>query len=126
MNWGVVMETSSNKMILAIMRGEDSAETIGELNRNGFYVTVLSTTGGFLKQKSSTILIGTESSKVEMVMDILKRKAGHRIKTVYHTPQTFTDPTVAAIMPATAPIPMEQEVGGVTVFVMDLHQMDKF
>ena len=43
-----------NKMILAIVRGEDHYDTVHALNEKGFYVTVLSTSGGFLRQKNTS------------------------------------------------------------------------
>lgn len=36
------------KMLLAVIQGDDYTATVDELNRNGFFATVLSSTGGFL------------------------------------------------------------------------------
>ena len=47
------------KLIVAVLRKEDEADTIAELNKKGFFVTELATTGGFLKEKNTTLLIGT-------------------------------------------------------------------
>ena len=52
------------KLILAIIQSADEADTVQELNAKGFFVTKLSTTGGFLKAKNTTLLIGTEDEKV--------------------------------------------------------------
>ena len=38
------------KLIVAVLRKEDEADTIAELNKKGFFVTELATTGGFGKQ----------------------------------------------------------------------------
>lgn len=43
------MEQHSGKLVLAILQGEDYEDTVYELNQNGFFVTMLSSTGGFLK-----------------------------------------------------------------------------
>ena len=48
------------KLIVAVLRKEDEADTIAELNKKGFFVTELATTGGFLKEKNTTLLIGTD------------------------------------------------------------------
>ena len=45
------MEKKS-KLVLAVLQGSDSDNTIRNLNERGFMVTVLSSTGGFLKKKS--------------------------------------------------------------------------
>ena len=52
------METNYDKLILAVITGENPAETVLDLNRNGFYATMLSSTGGFLRKKSVTLMIG--------------------------------------------------------------------
>ena len=52
------------KMIFAILRSEDVDETVEELNSHKYWVTKLSTTGGFLKSKNVTLVIGTEDEKV--------------------------------------------------------------
>ena len=43
------------KLIVAVLRKEDEADTIAELNKKGFFVTELATTGGFLKEKNTTL-----------------------------------------------------------------------
>ena len=50
------MEKKS-KLVLAVLQGSDSDNTIRNLNERGFMVTVLSSTGGFLKKKSTTVMI---------------------------------------------------------------------
>ena len=59
-----------NKMILAIVRGEDHYDTVHALNEKGFYVTVLSTSGGFLRQKNTTLMICTDETRVEEALAI--------------------------------------------------------
>ena len=59
-----------NKMILAIVRGEDHYDTVHALNEKGFYVTVLSTSGGFLRQKNTTLMICTDEARVEEALAI--------------------------------------------------------
>lgn len=48
------------KLILAIVNNEDSAIAASALTKEGFLVTKLSTTGGFLMVGNTTFLIGTE------------------------------------------------------------------
>ena len=64
------------KLIVAVLRKEDEADTIAELNKKGFFVTELATTGGFLKEKNTTLLIGTDDHKLDAVLAILKQEAG--------------------------------------------------
>ena len=46
------------KLIVAVLRKEDEADTIAEMNKKGLFVTELATTGGFLKEKSTTFCPG--------------------------------------------------------------------
>ena len=71
------MEKKS-KLVLAVLQGSDSDNTIRNLNERGFMVTVLSSTGGFLKKKSTTVMIGVEEDRLEEALDVLQKYAGHR------------------------------------------------
>ena len=48
------------KMIIAIIGSEDADDLVYELNQHSFFVTKLSTMGGFLKKKSTTLMLGVE------------------------------------------------------------------
>lgn len=61
------------KLILAIVNNDDSAIAAAALTEAGFFVTKLSTTGGFLMVGNTTLLIGTEEAGVPTAIDILKK-----------------------------------------------------
>ena len=111
------MEKKS-KLVLAVLQGSDSDNTIRNLNERGFMVTVLSSVGGFLKKKSTTVMLGVEEDRLEEAMDILQRFAGHRKETVY---QTMAMPH--GEMSSVAAVPMEVMAGGAAVFVLDLEEI---
>ena len=111
------MEKKS-KLVLAVLQGSDSDNTIRNLNEQGFMVTVLSSTGGFLKKKSTTVMIGVEEERLEEALDILQKYAGHRKETVY---QSVTMPH--GEMSAVPPVPMEVMAGG---FELLVHSTDMF
>ena len=113
---------SKQKLILAVVQGDDYVDTIDELNRNGFFATVLSSTGGFLKKKSVTVMIGVEESRVPAVLEILKRCAGKRQQMTYSDISMST----GAPNPAMAMLPVQMHVGGVVVFIMNLDDIQKY
>ena len=121
------METANvhNKLILAVVQEDDYDSTVSELNQNqnGFFVTMLSSTGGFWKKKNITIMLGVEESRLLEAIDILKRCAGKRKQTVYSSVSMPAAGQYAAAMPS---IPMNMEFGGVTVFILDLERLEKF
>ena len=113
---------AKNKLILAILQEEDYADTISELNQNGFFVTLLNSTGGFLRKKSTTVMIGVPKEKLRQALDILRHYAGRRRQTVYQK-AAIPHPSNFSALPM---VPMEVDVGGVTVFVLDLEDIEKF
>lgn len=113
-------EQAKKKLILAVLQGEDYADTIEELNQNGFFATVLSSTGGFLKKKNITVMIGVEETQLSQAVDILKRCAGHRQQ------MTYSDLSLSNGGPQIPLIPVPVTVGGVVLFVLDLDDLQKF
>ena len=97
------------KLILAIVNNEDTARATDALMKSGFFVTRLSTTGGFLMMGNTTLLIGTEEERVQMALGILRQ---------YCTARIQPGSSVMRSDPVT--------VGGATVFVLDVDHMEKF
>ena len=105
------------KLVLAIVQDDDALDLIEELNDKGFRVTKLATTGGFLKSGNTTLLIGVEIDKVDIVINIIEEVCKRRKQVV------STQPGLSGESGMYMPFPLEVEVGGATVFVIDV---DKF
>ncbi len=110
------------KMIFAIMSKDDELETSSQLVAQGFSVTKMATSGGFLKRKQVTLMIGTEDEKVDQAISIIKKYAGER-KTIKYTNLAAPSGPIAPGMNYTVPINVE--VGGSTVFVMNVERFEK-
>lgn len=111
------------KMILAILHKDDELDTTAELNKENFFVTKLTTTGGFLKSKNTTILIGTEDGDVQKAADIIQKYAGRRQSLRYTAPNLESG---GAGSVANMSVPIQTEVGGCTMFVLDVDRFVKF
>ena len=59
------------KLILAIVNNDDSAYASASLTEEGFFVTKLSTTGGFLMVGNTTFLIGTQDEDAQKRIDLI-------------------------------------------------------
>ena len=105
------------KLVLAIVQDDDALDLIEELNDKGFRVTKLATTGGFLKSGNTTLMIGVEIDKVDIVINIFEEVCKRRKQVV------STQPGLSGESGMYMPFPLEVEVGGATVFVIDV---DKF
>lgn len=107
------------KLILAIVNNDDSAKASSALTEAGFSVTRLSTTGGFLMVGNTTFLIGTEDDKAKDAVEILKKHCTSR-KRVQSSTSSF------GVGMGNMSLQEEVTVGGATVFVLDVAQMEKF
>lgn len=117
------MMEQNKKLVLAVLQDDDYESTVSALNQHGFFVTRLSSSGGFLKKKNITILVGVEANRYIELMDLLKGRAGKRQKTVYTTTAVLPGGTVET---GVSSYPIQVESGGVTVFTMSLDSLDKF
>ncbi|MCI5648013.1 MAG: cyclic-di-AMP receptor [Fusicatenibacter sp.] len=111
------------KLIVAVLRKEDESDTVAELNKNGFFVTELATTGGFLREKNTTLLIGTEDCKVEAVLSILRQEASVRKSVTFATSPMESGNLCPG---GNYSVPIDTQVGGCTVFVLPMEKLEKF
>ena len=108
------------KLIIAIVQDEDASRLISTLMNEGYSVTKLATTGGFLRAGNTTLLLGGEDDRVKGALDVIERVCKSR-------KQIATSPSpVAGTSGVYAPYPIGVVVGGATVFVLDVEQFVKF
>ena len=105
------------KLIIAIINKDDSSQVSAALTEEGYTVTRLATTGGFLMSGNITLLIGTQEEKVDRVIDIISHNSKQRKEVV---PSTATYGIGVG-----ASQPLEVEVGGATIFVVDVDRYVK-
>ena len=106
------------KMIMAILHKDDELETIEELNIAGYMVTKLATTGGFLKKKSTTIMVVVDDEKVAEALN-----SGERKTITYANPALISGQSSMSAAPS---VPINVQVGGSTIFVLNVEQMEKY
>lgn len=106
------------KLIIAIVNSDDSSEVQGALTESGFFVTKLSTTGGFLKKGNTTFFIGTNDDKVDQAIDIIRTHARKRVVKQAAVPPSEMGEFFTPIM-------IDVMVGGATVFVVDVDRFEK-
>ena len=107
------------KLVFAIVHDEDETAVMRSLNEDGFIVTKLSSTGGFLRAGNSTLIVGVPAEKVDRVIEIIKMKSKSRKKLIN---SSITPAVNSAIAPG---YPIEVTVGGATVFVIDIERFEK-
>lgn len=107
------------KLIIAIVQDEDASRLVSNLMSEGFGVTKLATTGGFLRAGNTTLLVGVEDDKFQAAMNVIERVCKSR-------KQMASSPTsMAGVSGVYSPYPIEVTVGGATVFTLTVDQFLK-
>lgn len=105
------------KLVLAIVSNDDASSVTSALNKENYQVTRLATTGGFLRSGNTTIIVGVEDDDVERAIDIIGKECEKRTEVV---------PSSASYdIGRYASFPIEVQVGGATIFVLDVDQFHK-
>jgi len=107
------------KLIIAIVQDEDASSLVSNLMSEGFSVTKLATTGGFLRSGNTTLLLGIDDTKFDNAMKIIERVCKSR-KQIATSPSPISGTTGVYV-----PYPVEVMVGGATVFVLNVEQFVK-
>lgn len=107
------------KLVIAVVQDDDAIDLVDVLTEANYRVTKLATTGGFLKSGNTTLMIGVEKERVDEVIKIIEEVCKTR-------KQVVTSPSpVAGSTGVYVPYPIEVQVGGATVFVIDVDRFEK-
>jgi uncharacterized protein YaaQ len=107
------------KLVFAIVHDDDGPKVMEELNKGGFSVTKLCSTGGFLKSGNTTLLVGVDEEKLEDVLEIIRKRSKSRKQVIN---SSVTPNGMGGMF---IPYPVEVVVGGATVFVIDVERFEK-
>lgn len=107
------------KLVYAIVHDEDSARLTSELNKVGFRVTRLNTTGGFLRSGNTTLMMVVEEEQLDHCLSIIRKYSSSRKAAI------STSVTPSSMSGAYIPYPIEVTIGGATVFVVNVEYFEK-
>lgn len=107
------------KLVMAIVHDDDALSIMDSLNEEGFFVTKLASTGGFLRSGNTTLICGVEDDKTNDVIDIIE-KIGRSRKTV-----TTMNSGSMSMGESYLPLPVEVNIGGATIFVINVDEFKK-
>lgn len=107
------------KLVVAIVQAKDADACINALVSAGHECTAVPSSGGFLDKGNVTLLAGVDDRHVDDVLALIAGKARRRSE--------MLDSLIAGAdtMGAVIPPPLEVEVGGATVFVVDVARMER-
>ncbi len=106
------------KLIIAVVQDKDVPKLMDGLVRAGYSATKLASTGGFLREGNSTVLIGVDNDETDKVLDVIKKTCRAREQLV--TPITPVGPGESYV-----PYPVGVVVGGATIFMLPVEKFVK-
>lgn len=106
------------KLIFSIVSNDDSGAVSSGLTREGYSVTKLATTGGFLMAGNTTFIVGVDDSKVDDVIAIVSKYSSRRSQVVPSATSTIDAGMYSSF-------PVEVTVGGSTIFVLSVDRFEK-
>jgi len=106
-----------DRLMAAVVQEQDAESVVQSLIKLGFAVTRLPSTGGFLRRRNVTLLIGMPQGREEAAVHVLMNSSRERVEFV-------NDLSHAASIPFAAPI--EIKVGGATIFIFEVNAYDEF
>lgn len=104
------------KMVLCVVHSDDAAGLLEALTQRDYRATTISTTGGFLREGNTTILIGTEERNLQEVLELIQESCRTRTQLMNPLPPVMEPGELHM------PYPVEVEVGGAIVFVLNVER----
>lgn len=107
------------KLIIAIVHERDRQDICDLLLEHGWQFTVVASTGGFLREGKSTLLIGADAGDVDAIIEIVKRCSSSREQVMTQPPMDFMGAATSIMMP------IKVKVGGAVMFVVDVERFER-
>lgn len=107
------------RLVISVVQDQDVNHLLTVLMEHGYSATKLASTGGFLRQGNTTLLVGVEDNQVSEVVEIIKEVCQSRKQLV--APMAPVGRTVNSYTPN----PVEVMVGGAAIFVINVEDFSK-
>ncbi len=107
------------KLVMVIVQDKDAVHLLDGLLARGLRATKLASTGGFLREGNTTLMIGVEDERLEEVIQVVRTTCRAREQLV--TPLA----PLGGGSESYVPYPVEVLVGGATLFVLAVERFEK-
>jgi len=112
-----VLNNPKDRLLIAVVQGQDANLAIDNLLEEGFGVTRLPSMGGFLGRKSASLLIGVSRGREEAAIASLNRTCRKQVAFI-------AVPLENSPLPMPAPTPVT--VGGASIFSLEVEHYEEF
>lgn len=108
------------KLTVCVVHNRDKGRLTDELVKAGFKFTVIGSTGGFLREGNTTMLVGVEDDQVGLLKDLIQSNCQTREQVVNVMPFESGPPGAYLASPIKVP------VGGAVIFVLPVEDFQRF
>lgn len=108
------------KLVVCIVHNRDRNRLTDEMVKKGFKFTVIGSSGGFLREGNTTMLIGTEEAELESLKELIRENCESREQFLNVSPYD-ANPAGAFI-----PNPVKVPVGGAVTFILNVDEFHRF
>lgn len=108
------------KLVLAVVQDADTSGLMQSFAEHSFEVTKLASTGGFLREGNTTLMIGVENERLDELKGLIKSVCQSRTRLV--APSVALGEQHEGLVAD----PVEVAVGGSVLFVLDVQEFVKF
>lgn len=105
------------KLFFGVVQSADAEALSEALVEKGFRFTRIETAGGFLGEGNVTFMVGVEDHRVGELLRSFRRNATTRV-------QIASQPQQQDMQEAGFPFPVEVQVGGATVLMLDVDRVE--
>lgn len=109
------------KLAVCIMHNRDRNRLTDELVQAGYKFTVIGSTGGFLREGNTTVLIGVEEEQISDLKQLVAENCQAREQVVNVAPYE-TAPNSTGFLSSPVKVP----VGGAVMFILPVDEFVRF
>ncbi len=106
-----------NQLVIATIAGSQAGALADRLTRDRFYVTQVDTSGGILREAAISLVIGLDRGRLPRLLE--------HVRECCPTQRRYIPAHVEAPLLEIQPMMIEAEVGGATVYVLDVERFEQ-
>lgn len=106
-----------NQLVIATVSGAQAGTLTDRLTHDGFSVTQVDSSGGLLYEATVSLLIGLNKARLPRMLE--------HVRECCHTRRRFIPAHVEAPLLEIQPVLIEAEVGGATIYVLDVERFEQ-
>jgi uncharacterized protein YaaQ len=106
-----------DQLIIATVSGARAGALTDKLTNDGFYVTRVDSSGGILYEVTVSLLIGLDKARLPRLLEHIRECCGTR--------RRFIPAHVEAPLLEVQPVMIEAEVGGATIYALDVERFEQ-